>query len=210
MEKILIFIKHRIRFLWRLIEWGNGVAFSLFFKAKLERILSLQFQRSESSPFTFRRLLLPDADELHDLIQSQEASDLRYFSPHAFDLVSIRKQFKKRSFLMMGAFDGERLAGYFFLRFFASKKCFVGRIIDRAYRGKGMGNEMNRIMYQIAWSMGFRCLSTMSKNNHAVIHAHKKNSAMLVLKELQNDYILVEFINPETKSHSRDHDEKDI
>ena len=95
---------------------------------------------------------------------------------------------------MMGAFDKERLAGYFFLRFFASKKCFVGRIIDKPYRGKGIGNIMNHIMYQTAWRMGFRCLSTISKNNHAVIRAHAKNTSMVVLKELQNDYLLVEFV----------------
>jgi len=87
--------------------------------------------------------------------------------------------------------------GYFFLRFFANRKCFVGRIIDREYRGMGIGNGMNRIMYRTAWNMGFRCLSTMSKNNSAVMKAHQKNSSMLVLKELQNDYILVEFINPD-------------
>jgi len=203
MEKLLIFIKHRFGFLWRLIEWGNGLVFSLLFKARMEGLLPEQFRGTKSSPFSYRRLLPSDAPALHDLIQSQEASDLRYFSPHDFDPDSISKQFKKRSFLMMGAFDGEHLAGYFFLRFFANKKCFVGRIIDSSYRGKGMGNEMNRIMYQIAWGMGFRCLSTMSKNNHAVINAHKKNSTLRVLKELQNDYILVEFMNPETKNHSR-------
>ena len=98
----------------------------------------------------------------------------------------------------MYAFDGDRLAGYFFLRFFANRKCFVGRILDREYRGKGIGNEMNRIMYRTAWSMGFRCLSTMSKNNRAVMKAHSRNSTMVVLKELQSEYILVEFVNPET------------
>lgn len=198
MERILIFIKHRFGFLWRVIEWGNGIVFSLLYKASLERILPEQLKGKKGSPFSFRRLLLSDAEELHELIRAQETPDLQYFSPHSFDLPSIEKQFRKRSFLMMGAFEGERMVGYFFLRFFVNKRCFVGRIIDMAYRGMGIGNGMNRIMYRTAWNMGFRYLSTMSKNNHAVINAHKKNSTMQILKELQNDYILVEFVNPET------------
>ena len=96
---------------------------------------------------------------------------------------------------MMGTFADQKMVGYFFLRFFANRKCFVGRLIDKEYRGKGIGYEMNKIMYNTAWEMGFRCLSTISKNNKSVMGAHAKNSAMIVLKELQNDYLLVEFID---------------
>ncbi len=198
MEKILIFIKHHFGFLWSLIEWGNGLVFNLFYGSSLERHVSEQLRATGESQFAFRRLLPADAEELHALIKAQDPADLTWFSPHGFDPASIKKQFRKRSFLMMGAFDGERMVGYFFLRFFANRRCFVGRIIDRAYRGKGIGNVMNRVMYQTAWSMGFRCLSTMSRNNHAVMKAHSKNSTLVVLKELQNEYILVEFVNPET------------
>jgi RimJ/RimL family protein N-acetyltransferase len=101
---------------------------------------------------------------------------------------------------MMGAFDGERMIGYFFLRFFANKKCFVGRIIDKDYRGKGVGLTMNKIMYETAWGMFFRCYSTISNNNKAVIKAHAKNSSMKIRKELANDYLLVEFIREKNQS----------
>jgi hypothetical protein len=95
---------------------------------------------------------------------------------------------------MMGSFDGNKMTGYFFLRFFANKKCFVGRLIDKDYRGRGIGPVMNNIMYETAWRMSFHCLSTISRNNKAVMRAHAKNRTMIVLKELQNDYLLVEFI----------------
>jgi RimJ/RimL family protein N-acetyltransferase len=195
MERLLIFIKHHVRFLWRMIEWGNGLVFSILYRRTMLRVLPEVFAGSGDAGYLFRPLELPDAGALFTLIDSQDPADLKYFSPHGFDLPSIARQFRNRSFLMMGVFDRDRLAGYFFLRFFASKKCFVGRLIDRDYRGKGIGVEMNRIMYGIAWAMGFRCLSTMSKNNRAVIRAHSKNSSMVVLKELQDDYILVEFVN---------------
>jgi hypothetical protein len=194
MEKILIFIKHRLSFLWILIEWCNGTLFFLLYPSGIERVLPLVFKELANSAFSFRRLNQNDASRVQNLIKSQRPSDLEYFKPHSFELPSIRKQFRNPSFLPMGIFDGEKLIGYFFLRFFVNKKCFVGRLIDSDYRGKGIGLIMNTVMYEIAWRMGFRCLSTISKKNTSVMKAHSKNKTMIVLKELQNDYLLVEFI----------------
>lgn len=193
MEKILLFIKHHFRFLWNIIEWVNGLIFSLFYRSRLEKVIPGIFDESPGSSFSFKRLVLSDAGSLYSLIEDQEDSDLEYFRPHGFDLRSIKKQFRNRSFLMMGVFNRETMIGYFFLRFFINKKCFVGRLIDKHYRGQGIGLVMNYIMYETSWRMGFRCLSTISKNNTSVMRAHAKNPTMRVLKELQNDYLLVEF-----------------
>jgi hypothetical protein len=194
MERILIFIKHHFGFLWKFIEWANGVLFSLFYRLKMEKALAAVFDETDKPQFTYRKLVAGDAESLFKLIGSQEEAELRYFHPHDFDLASIQKQFKIGSFLMMGVLDNDKLIGYFFLRFFANKKCFVGRLIDKDYRGKGIGPVMNTIMYETAWKMGFRCLSTISRNNALVMRAHAKNKKMVILKELQNDYLLVEFI----------------
>jgi GNAT superfamily N-acetyltransferase len=208
MERILIFIKHHFVFLWKIIEWGNGLIFFLFYKSRLEKVLLGVFNESAIPPFSYRRLFLSDAGLLHGLIQVQEVSDLEYFRPHGFDLISVRRQFKNRSFLIMGAFDGGKMVGYFFLRFFANRKCFVGRLIDKDYRGKGIGSVMNSIMYETAWRMGFRCLSTISQNNTAVMRTHAKNPTMIVIKELQNDYLLVEFIREAQSGELRASSEK--
>ena len=194
MEKILIFIKHHFGFLWRMIEWGNGLIFSLLYKSRLEKVLPDTFREFAESPFSYRKLCITDADALHELIHSQEDADLEYFKPHAFDIETLGSQFKNRSFLMMGVFDGQMIIGYFFLRFFANRTCFVGRLIDKEYRGRGIGLAMNKIMYETSWRMGFRCLSTISRNNLAVMRAHAKNPTMIVLKELANNYLLVEFV----------------
>jgi hypothetical protein len=200
MEKILIFIKHHFTLLWKTIEWSNGLIFSVFYKSGLKKVIPAVFNEYTLPPFSFRRLNPSDTEHLHDLIASQKASDLEFFNPHGFDPISIKKQFKNRSFLMMGAFENGNLIGYFFLRFFANRKCFVGRLIDNEYRGKGIGYIMNLIMYETAWRMGFRCLSTISRNNKAVMQAHAKNPTMIVRKELQNDYLLVEFVREVRKS----------
>ena len=193
MEVILIFIKHHFRFLWYFIEWGNGLLFSFFFKSKLEKILPDVFMEYAEPPFSYRKLDISDAASLYDLIHSQKETDLEYFKPHGFEIEQIKKQLKNRSFLMMGVFDKQKITGYFFLRFFSNKKCFVGRLIDKEYRGKNIGLIMNKIMYETSWRTGFRCLSTISKNNAAVMRAHAKNPTMIVLKDLPNDYLLVEF-----------------
>lgn len=194
MERLLIFIKHHLVFIWRIIEWVNNQLFSILYAGSVYRISDEIIASQSLIPYTFRILGLSDAEPLFELIKSQDPKDLRYFNPHAFDLDSIRRQLKKQSFLMMGAFEEDKIVGYFFLRFFANKKCFVGRLIDKDYRGKGIGPVMNEIMYQTSWKIGFRCLSTISKNNSAVINAHAKNRSMVILKELQDDYMLVEFV----------------
>lgn len=194
MERLLILIKHRFKFLWKVIEWGNGLLFYLVYKSELEHSLSGVLSENSGFEYTCRQLTISDADSLYLLVNSQLANDLDYFSPHGFDMDSILGQFKNRAFLMMGVFGKDGMVGYFFLRFFANKKCFVGRLIDRKHRGRGIGHEMNRIMYETAWNMKFRCLSTISKNNKAVMGAHAKNQALIVLKELKNDYLLVEFV----------------
>lgn len=176
---------------------------SLFFQSRLGKVLPAIFSEFVVTPYSFRRLNVTDAEALSDLINGQKVSDIEYFRPHSFDLDSIKKQFKNRSLLMMGAFDGEKMTGYFFLRLFANKKCFVGRLIDKDYRGIGIGAVMNKIMYETAWCLGFRCLSTISRKNTAVMHAHAKNPNMIVLKELQNDYLLVEFKREAQNSNLR-------
>ncbi|NSW94698.1 MAG: GNAT family N-acetyltransferase [Bacteroidales bacterium] len=150
--------------------------------------------QKESGNYNYRKIAVSDLNNLQILINSQVKDDLKFFNPHGFDLKSLERQYKNPAFLMMGAFDGDKMIGYFFLRFFINKKCFVGRLIDKDYRGKGIGQVMNTIMYETAWKMGFRCLSTISKNNEMVMKAHARNPYMKILKELDNDYLLVEFV----------------
>lgn len=194
MERMLLFIKQHFRFLWRAIDWINGLFFSWFFKSKMDGISLTVLEENRTKSIIYRKLSSKDICPLYGLITSQLPTDIKYFNPHDFDLKSIENQFHKPAFLMMGSFDRGKMIGYFFLRFFFNKKCFVGRLIDKEYRGKGIGLVMNDIMYETAWRMGFRCLSTISRNNIAVMRAHAKNSAMVILKELQNDYLLVEFV----------------
>jgi hypothetical protein len=55
---------------------------------------------------------------------------------------------------------------------------------------------MNQILYNTAWRSGFRCLTTVSKNNALVMRSHANNPTFRILKELPNDYLYVEFVQP--------------
>lgn len=194
MEQILLFIKHNLGFIWIIIERVNDLLFYLLYHKRLDNVAREVFKEIQHHSVVFRRISIAESASLYELIRNQPASDLTYFKPHSFEFKSIVRQTRKPSFLMMGAFINDSLVGYFFLRLFVNRKCFVGRLIDKNYRGHGIGVTMNRIMYEIAWRMKFRCLSTISRNNHAVIKAHSGNRYMSVLKELKDDYLLVEFL----------------
>jgi hypothetical protein len=196
LARILLYIKHNFKFLWRIFEWVNGLMFTLFYGRKLVTITSRVIL--DFSPVSYRISVLNETDLLHleQFLEKQPAESLRYFDPHGFDYKSLEKTLHNPAFLMMGVFYENSIVGYFFLRFFFNRKCFVGRLVGNDFQGKGIGKEMNAIMYNIAWRMKFHCLSTISMKNNAVMTAHSKNNTMVILKELGNDYILVEFKEP--------------
>ncbi len=95
---------------------------------------------------------------------------------------------------MLGAYSNEKLIGYFFIRAGINKKCFVGRLVHKDFRSKGIGRKMNHIMYHAAWASGFRVFATLSHNNHLVMQSHKNNPHIHILKALPDNYQIVEFI----------------
>ncbi len=180
-----------------MIEWMNAVLFRLLHGSSFKKSINSVINDFELPGFEFRLIELNDLPEIKTLTEKQAAGRLDYFKPHKFDLKALKNVHANPAFVMMGVFEGSHIAGYFFLRCFWNRKCFVGRLIDEPYEGKGIGRVMNKIMYNIVWRSGFRCLSTISKNNHLVMRSHSNNKTMRILKELDNDYMLVEFVKPE-------------
>ena len=197
MIKILLFIKHRLGFLWKLIETLNGFLFGIFFSNQINRSLMILLSKSHQSKYTYKKLETADLPQLHNFFMNQDPEQFLFFKPHAFDLVTLKRLHRNQAFRMMGVFDGGKLIGYFFLRFFLNRKCFIGRIVDGSYQRQGIARGMNDILYPTAWQNGFHCLTTISENNHSIFNLHQKEENMVVLKELANDYLLVEIRKPE-------------
>ena len=178
---------------WLLIENINSRLFGIFYFKRLTAKLQMTMSELSSSGCRFRMLTLNDLSALKELLNSLEPGLQSYFEPHSFSEKALIRQMTNKAFFMMGAFQGKQLIGYFFIRAGVNKKCFVGRLVHKNYRRKGIGHMMNKIMYDAAWQAGFRIFATFSMDNTFVIESHKNNPFIIYQNPLENNYILVEF-----------------
>ena len=192
--RVLLFIKHQLPWLWAVVDSINARLFKMLYSQRIRAESKKAFDEFHLDGFGFAPLQSKDLAQLESLLNRQGEDRLRYFQPHGFDRISLERMFKNPSFLMFGAFRDQTLVGYFFLRCFWNRKCFVGRLIDQPYEGQGIGRVMNQIMYHIAWRSGFRCMTTISKENHQVIRSHRNNPHARLIGELSNGYVWVEFV----------------
>jgi len=196
---IIITIKERLPFIWNVFEFINGKLF-YYNNRMIYKSLYYYFDFFNSkSKFKIKLITISDIRSLMLLIDRLELNQKTFFEPHAFSYRSIKSLIYNKSFIMVGIFDDSKLIGYSFLRCFLNHKCFIGRLVDKDYRRQGIGNIMNEILYNTAWKSGFRIFATISKNNNLVMNAHKNNPYMKRLKDLKEDYLLVEFVKPQNK-----------
>ena len=193
--RVLLFIKHRLPWLWVLVDWLNSRLYSLLHRKRMAVQVDRAIGEFRMNGFEYRPLNAGDLQALADLLERQGEARLRYFQPHGFDVASLSKMHANPAFLMFGVFRDQLLVGYFFLRCFWNRKCFVGRLIDRDHEGQGIGRVMNQIMYHIAWRSGFRCMTTISRDNKAIIRSHQNNPHARFVGELANGYMWVEFVD---------------
>ena len=200
--RLLLWIKHRLPWLWRLVDGLNAWLYRVLHAARMRGVADQVCDQAEFEGYRARLLGQADLPALERLLARQGEERLRHFRPHAFDLASLVRACRNPAFLMFGVFcptaekaDSD-LVGYFYLRCFWNRRCFVGRLIDCEYEGRGIGGLMNRVMYETAWQSGFRCLSTISKHNARIMRAHAQNRAMVVLDELPGEMLFVEFVRP--------------
>ena len=200
--RVLLFIKHRLPWLWVLVDWLNSRLYSLLHRKRMAVQIDRAFIEFGLDGFEYCPLTVGDLPSLAELLERQGQERLRYFQPHGFDVESLAKMHTNPAFLMFGVFRDQVLVGYFFLRCFWNRKCFVGRLIDRDHEGQGIGRVMNQIMYHIAWRSCFRCMTTISKDNQQVIRSHRNNPYARVIGELSNEYVWVEFLESPDRSSS--------
>jgi len=192
--RTLLFIKHRMPRLWAGVDWLNALLYRLLHRDKVQPEVERAFSEFGLPGYEFRPLKREDLSSLQQLIQRQDPSRLRYFQPHSFEAGALKKMHANPAFLMFGVLAEGGLIGYFFLRCFWNRKCFVGRLIDEPFERQGIGRVMNQIMYHIAWWSNFRCFTSISKRNQWIMRAHSRNPHARFVSELANDYQLVEFV----------------
>ena len=195
MEKILLYIKHKLPFIWWIIDWSNGVLFQLLFGKKLRLITEGILPKRKNAGYSFRLVLESDLHALSAMLLRQSPDQIQYFRPHEFSVSALKKQLGNPAFLMMAAVDLEgQVIAYFFLRFFFNGKVFLGRIVDQDHQRKGIGTAMNDILYHIAKAMSFRLFTTISQQNTAIQSLHAQHSRFVIRKNLAKGYQLVEIL----------------
>jgi hypothetical protein len=186
-------IKNKIPAMWNFIETANGIIFYLLYYKELHNNLKGNLEKY-SSQYVFRFIRKDDLEALHEFFCSQDEEQLRYFRPHKFDLRTLQKLYYNHSYFMMGAFDKEKLMGYFVLRCFINKQCFTGRIIDRKYQGKGISKNMSLILLNSSWAANFRVFSTISKYNVKSLASFPSIAIPRIVRTLDHDYIYYEWL----------------
>lgn len=189
-------IKTKHSKIWSFIEKMHSRIFGVFYAQSLKNSLQHQLDEITNNQISFRFLTQSDVPDLLLLLNTLEPELRGYFEAHAFTKIAIKKQLKNQALIMLGAFQAKRMVGYFFLRAGINKKCFVGRLLHKDFRNEGIGNKMSHILHKAAWQSGFRVFATLSPNNTLVMRSHKKNANMKLLKELPDNYWLVEFVKP--------------
>lgn len=194
MIRVLLYIKHHVPFVWLFIEWLNSLIFHILYGKKLRNYV-LSLLSNLSSEYDYRLLEKRDMVYLYDFFLKQPAEAFRFFKPHGFDLLSLQKKNRDKSFIMIGTFRDEDLVGYCFLRCFFNKQAFRGKIVDYRYQGRGIAKQMGFLTTSICQKLGFRLFATISKDNIKSIASSKAVNTVQIIKELPDNYVYVEYLS---------------
>lgn len=189
----LIWLKHNCPWIWAAIEKINNGFLALLLGKRIAAV-----RAHLATPLTFadgyiRLLKDDDTDALVEFLKQVSQDELPFFRPHGFDRASIKAVLNSIGYLPVGFFVGDKMAGYFMMRLFCSKKAFIGRYISGEFRGKGLGGRMALVLYDIGEALRFDVFSTISRDNISSMKSHESMGRMIVVKEMPNNYLLVRF-----------------
>lgn len=185
-------VAHSVRegcpIIWNAIEKCNEWLFLIRYGRKLEK---LDTEKSDNRYF-YRLLQIDDTHELVRFLSVQPAESFHFFKPHKFNEKTIKKLLGNKSYLAFGVFDDTTLIGYYFLKSFFIGKSYFGKIVDYRYQGKGIAKQMSVYAANAATTIGIHMYGTISKDNKASLLSAQKALDIKIIKELPNNYMLVE------------------
>lgn len=141
--KIAHILRDKLSWLWNIIEWINGVLFSLRYGSKLKGL------KCTVVPEGYEMVPIRNipTDRMVEFFARQPEEAFTYFKPHGFDWKSLRRLQKNKSFLgyVLPDKTNGQIAGYCFNRCFFSRSGFPWR--DGGYRLSWEGNMIcNRLI----------------------------------------------------------------
>lgn len=133
-----------------------------------------------------------DVKRLADFFARQPEESFRWFRPHGFDEVTLKKLLMRKSYIIYVQEENGKIIGYAFLRCFMNGKCFLGKMVDVNHQGKGVCTKLCAVGMNIAQKTGFRMFESINKENIGSMKASQKACDVIVVEELENGDVLIE------------------
>jgi ribosomal protein S18 acetylase RimI-like enzyme len=126
----------------------------------------------DSRVLPVRPLVAADAAALQRFNAELGGESRHRFLPHAYDDQTVGRMLARSEAgddFALGAFDGDRLAGYFFLWHYRSRVPLLGIGLLDEYQGRGLGRQMMTLLLAAARRAGCEGieLTTMFGNERA-------------------------------------------
>lgn len=197
--KLAHFLRDHCGWLWELAEGMNAVAFSVRYRKPLQQVTEVLVKNS-TEKVRLREARVEDAEALAAFFAKQPKKDFEFFRPHAFDAESLKVLLKRKSFMMFVAEPSQTLRtpqtppplGYFFLRSFVHGQSYLGKMVDHAQQGQGIGKMMCKAAMEVAVNLNLRMFESINKENIASMRSTGSVLKQVVIKELEHGDLLIE------------------
>ncbi len=194
--KIAHFLRDKIPFIWNLIDILNSCLFTLRYGRKWKSVEETVLQRyAQTSGMEVVRLRDVPTDKIANFFAAQPEEAYTFFKPHGFDVKSLKKLQRNRSFLAYVLMENGQVSAYCFLRSFFMGKSFRGRMVGMDFRGRGLGTLMNKMMNDVGFGIGLRLFETVSKDNVASYRSALSASNVRIVEELEHNELYLEIID---------------
>ena len=180
MYRLAHFLRDHLPFIWDFVDWMNGALFTWRYGRKMKALPEML--EALSWEYKIVELSSIQSTDLEMFFASQPEESFKFFKPHGFDDRSIRKLQR----------NGDSPIGYFFLRSFFFGKAYLGKMVDYAHQGKGIGKMMCLCAIDIASTLGLRMFETISKDNLSSLYSTQKVLETRIVEEMPDNYLMIE------------------
>lgn len=189
------FLRDKLPFIWDLIDVLNSVLFSIRYGRKLKSVEGeVLRQYAQKSGMEVVRLRDVPTDKMANFFAAQHEDAYTFFKPHGFDVKSLKKLQRNRSFLAYVLMENGQVSAYCFVRSFFMGKGFRGRMVGMDFRGRGLGTLMNKMMNDVGFGIGIRLFETVSKDNVASYRSALSASNVRIVEELEHNELYLEIL----------------
>lgn len=190
--EIAHFLRDKLSWLWNFVESINAWLFSIKYGRKMKVFSFVEL------PAGYKAIPMKEVptDMMVAFFSRQPEEAFEFFRPHGFDEKSIKRLQKNRAFLgyvLQDTVSGN-IAGYCFNRCFFHGVGYRGRMVDVAYRGKGLGTAMNKLLNEVGLGIGLRLFETVSKDNVSSYRSALSASKVRVVKEMPHNELYLEIL----------------